>query len=254
MAQKGFEYEKNVYNILSEYNISTGSIAGASYDRPDLMVKIGNESAGVELKNQPTAAGSLVLQYYDDEWHFGPTDNNPEKEFLKSVGEDVKIIEYLNKNWKSPSLRYEGKKKYYFGFPDYRKAYQYDLKKFGNVYVDVPNSIISEYYQKKNSPYLNVGNKGFFIFDSDNDPLNLQKKARDNNLPKIPIFSNTNSANTKIRVRVQDKSGGYQFSFTLQFDKVIKSPYNLGPLRNGSSSNIDENSLKENPIVLLFEH
>lgn len=253
MAQEGFEYEKNVYNALSAYGISTGELAGASHDKPDLTVKLGRLSAGVELKNQPTAAGSLVLQYYDGEWHFGPTDDNPEKVFLEGVGKGANVLEYLNKHWKNPSLQYQNGKKIYIGYKpaQYKKAYQSDLKKFGNVYIDVPNSVISKYYAKKDTPYLNVGNKGFFIFGT-KDPLSLKTLARKNGLPAIPVFSNPSSATTKIRVRVQDKSGGYQFSFTLQFSGVSDSPYNLGPLLKGSKSAVDEEELKSNPILRLF--
>lgn len=254
MPQQGFEYETNTYNSLKKYGISTGEVAGAAKDKPDLTVISKGETSGVELKNKPTSAGSLVLQYYDNQWHFGPTDNNPEKEFLEEVGKKVKIIDFLNKNWKDPALRYNGKKKYYKPpFKNYAEAYRYDLKKFKDIYIDVPNSTISNYYKKKNTPYLNIGNKGFFIFNGNNDPLSLQKRARTHKLPIIPIFSNQQSATTKVRVRVQYKSGGYQFSFTLQFSKVLPSPYNIGPLKIGSNSSINEEELKNNPILLLFK-
>ena len=67
MAQKGFEYEENAYKALQKFKISTGGVAGASHDKPDLTVKNNqNKTAGVELKISPTAAGSLVMKYFNE--------------------------------------------------------------------------------------------------------------------------------------------------------------------------------------------
>jgi len=253
-SQEGFAYEQSVYKELKKLGIAAGGPpAGAAHNRPDLEIKRKNMNAGVELKNQPTAAGSLVLQYSRGKWDFGPTSGNPEKEFLKKIGNSVKILDYLNKNWKNPALVYDGSKKTYPHHASWREAYKSDLAKFGNEYVDVKNSVIADYYGKKQTPYLNVGNKGFFIFKKTNDPLRLQDIAARQKLPKIPVFSDSSSASTKIRVRVQDKSGGYQFAFTLQFGNVINSPYNLGPLKKNSRSAVDVSVLKNDPFLQLFE-
>lgn len=253
-VQEGFEYEKSVYETLKKMKIAGGlPPAGAAHDRPDLEIQKKNyPAAGVELKNQPTAAGSLVLQYSRGKWSFGPTAGNPEKEFLQKIGNSVKVLDFLNKNWKDPALVYEGSRKTYPKHRNWKEAYNHDLKKFGNQYIDVKNSVIADYYGKKNTPYLNVGTKGFFIFKKNIDPLQLQMDAQRLRLPKIPIFADKDSASTQIRIRVQDKSGGYQFAFTLQFGSVINSPYNLGPLKKGSRSAVDINLLKENPFIKLF--
>lgn len=251
MAQKGFEYEEQAYKALLEYKISTGGTAGASKDRPDLTIKKGRDTTGVELKNKPTAAGSLVLQYYDGSWHFGPTDGNPEKEFLKQVGDGVGIIKTLNAEWKSPSLRYVGGKKTYVGAANSKAAYQADLKKFGNKYIDVPNKVIADYYNSKKCSYLNVGSHGLFLLNK--DALKLNTELAKLKLPKIPNFSDRDSAKTQIRVRVQYKGGGdYQFAFTLQFKSVTKSPYNLAPLKTGSTYIVDKTKLKKDPILRIF--
>ena len=67
----------------------------------------------------------------------------------------------------------------------------------------------------------------------------------------IPDFNR--SADCMIRVRCQYKGGGdYQFVMTLQFSKVTKSPYNIAPLKKGSSSTIDLIALKKDPLLLAF--
>ena len=83
MAQEGFLYEENAYKALNKYKISTGGTAGASHDKPDLTIQAkGKKPTGCELKNSPTAAGSLVMKYYDGKWQFGDIGTDPEKEFL----------------------------------------------------------------------------------------------------------------------------------------------------------------------------
>jgi hypothetical protein len=218
-----------------------------------IELKIGNKKAGVELKLMPTTAGSLVMQYYDGEWHFGPTDNNPEKEFMKAIGMSVKILNTMNEKWQKPVLQYENGKKVYVGAKNQVEGYQIDIAKFGgrgagDIYETVMNSKISGYYNKKNTQYLNVGTHGFFLFNQI-DPLNINDRLRKAKLPPVPDFSSTRSATTKIRVRCQDKSGSYQFSFTLQFSNVMKSPYNIAPLRTGSKSTIDIQRLKKDAII-----
>lgn len=249
MAQEGFLYEENAYKALQKYKISIGGTAGASHDKPDLTItRPGKRTAGCELKNQPTAAGSLVLQYYDEEWHFGPTGDNPEKEFIRDIGMKMNALKIMNDKKKVPCLQYIDGKKTYVGVKTYRDGYQRDLKSFGDTYIDVPNKIISDYYNTKKCYYLNVGTHGFFLLNG-SDPLSLQSVLRKKNLQSIPDFSSATSAKTQIRIRVQDKSGGYQFTFSFQFGSVMKSPYNLAPLKSGSSSTIDTIALQKNPIL-----
>ena len=259
-AQEGFLYESNAYNALRKpiitKNISTGGVAGASHDKPDLTIQVGKNTSGVELKNQPTAAGSLVLQFSNGEWNFGPTGNDPEKEFLKILGTKACVLTILNKNWKNPILQYDNGKKVYIGSKK-ESAYKKDLEAFGkfplNVrYIVIPTKAISDYYNAKNTYYLNVGTHGFFMFGS--DPLGLNDKLTKIGSEKLPNFAAPNSATTKIRIRVQDKSGSYQIVMTLQFGmtNAQKSPYNIAPLRTGSKSAIDVRALLSNPIMRVL--
>ena len=253
MAQEGFIYEQNAWKALKPYGITGRPPAGASHDRPDLELKVGKITTGVELKNAPTTAGSLVMQYYDGEWHFGPTGGDEEKEFMKGIGLKADILSRMNKEWKNPVLQYENGTKTYIGADEPRRAYAMDIAKFGgkggDLYEPVPNKLISGYYNKKKTYYMNVGTHGLFTLNKI-DPLDLNAKLKKAKLPSIPDFSTPQSAETKIRVRVHYKGGGqYQFSFTLQFGKVKKSPYNIAPIRLGSSSLIDTTRLKKDAIL-----
>lgn len=260
MAQEGFLYEERAYKALEKYGISTGGTAGASHDKPDLTIQNkAKKKTGCELKNSPTAAGSLVMKYHKGKWSFGDFKGDPEKEFMYALAVKAKLLNEMNtsgshgKNWrgKVPALQNDstGKKILAPGFTDKKKAYEYDLKQYGGsneVHIDVGGKAVSDYYNSKKCHYINVGTHGFFLLNS-SDPLGLNKKLKH----QIPDFSD--SASCKIRVRCQYKGGGdYQFVMTLQFYGVKKSPYNIAPLKTGSKSDIDVVKLSKDPIITAF--
>lgn len=264
MAQEGFLYEEHAYKALEKYGISTGGTAGASHDKPDLTIQnASKKKIGCELKNSPTAAGSLVLKYVNGKWAFGDTDGEVEKEFLKSLGESAKLLQKMTTQWKGkiPMLQNDasGKKKLRIGswsdIKDKERAYNHDIAMFGaenEVHIDVGAKAVCDYYLKKKCSYINVGTHGFFTLNG-TDTLGLNTKLKKLKHQEIPNFAN--SATCKIRVRVQLKSSSkkdYQFVMTLQFGGVKKSPYNIAPLRAGSKSDIDTAKLSKDPLLLAF--
>ena len=88
-AQQGFLYEQNTVNFLKNNNLSDGKFAGASHDKPDLMLTVRGQKAGCELKISPTAGGSLVIKAYENKmprWQFGEIDHDEtEKIFLADL-------------------------------------------------------------------------------------------------------------------------------------------------------------------------
>lgn len=264
MAQEGFVYEEKAYKALQKYKISTGGTAGASHDKPDLTIQAqGKKPTGCELKNSPTAAGSLVLKYINGKWAFGETDGEVEKEFLKALGQSAGLLQKMTTQWKGkvPMLQNDvsGKKKLRVGswsdIKDKERAYAHDISLFGaenEVHIDVGAKAVCDYYLKKKCSYINVGTHGFFTLNG-TDALGLNPNLKKLKHPEIPNFAT--SATCKIRVRVQLKSSSkkdYQFVMTLQFGGVKKSPYNIAPLRAGSKSDIDVAKLAKDPLLLAF--
>jgi hypothetical protein len=261
--QEGFLYEENAYEALGKYNISTGGTAGASHDKPDLTIKKGNITSGCELKNSQTAAGSLVMKYYNGKWSFGDYKGDPEKEFMHALAGKKNLLREMNtsgdagRNWrgKTPALQNNaaGAKIVAPGFKDRREAYAYDLKQFGKtneIHIEVGGKAVSDYYNEKKCHYINVGTHGFYLLNGF-DPLKLSSTLTKQGLAAIPDFSNV--AKCKIRVRCQYKNAGdYQFVMTLQFYGISKSPYNLCPLSSGSKSQIDVRKLSTDPILRAF--
>jgi hypothetical protein len=268
MAQKGFEYEQNAYNALAKYGITTGGVAGASHDKPDLTMGAGNIKTGCELKNSPTAAGSLVMKYYNGKWDFGDYKGEAEKEMLVSIAKKVNLLREMNtsgsagKLWREsvPILQNDnsGKKRLLIGdikkLADKKKAYSIDIENYGGkkeVHIDVGSKAICDYYITKKCSYINIGTHGFFTLGRDD--LRLNEKMKRLGLDPIPNFA-TNSK-TIIRVRCQPKSISkmdYQFALTLQFSSVKMSPYNLAPLKKGSKAEIDTEALQQDSLRKVF--
>ena len=269
-AQQGFAYEANAYHALQKYEISTGGVAGASHDKPDLTVKKGKKTIGVELKNSPTAAGSLVMKYTNGKWDFGDYKGEPEKELLVAVAKKANLLREMNtsgkagEKWrkKTPVLQNakNGSKILAIGdikkLEDKKRAYKTDISNFGGpseVHIDVGSKAVCDYYLSKNCSYINVGTHGFFTLNG-KDELGLNKKLKELGEKPIPDFADMSE--TKIRVRCQLKSSSksdYQFVLTLQFGGVKKSPYNIAPLKSGSKSEIDTKALQSSPLLLAFK-
>lgn len=264
-AQQGFIYETNAYNALKKYGISAGTgAAGASSDRPDLEIKLSsdiksNNTQGCELKISPTAAGSLVMKYYNGAWLYGDYRNDAEKLLLYTLGESVKLLQNMNTSgaagadWrgKVPYLQNDTNgKKILVGASDKLSAYKKDIEQFGGrneVHIAIPAKSICDYYNTKKCDYINVGTHGFYLLNKA-DPLDLNSKLK----IKIPDFAD--SATARIRVRCQSKGGGdYQFAMTLEFSKVDKSPYNIAPVASASSVSINVAVLENGNNKLLLE-
>jgi hypothetical protein len=271
VKQEGFLYEENAYDALHVYGISTGGTAGASHDKPDLTIQgKGKKTTGCELKNSPTAAGSLVMKYYNGKWDFGDYAGEPEKEMLVAIAKGVNLLREMNTSgpagieWRKsePILQNDitGKKKLLIGditkLKDRQKAYAVDISNFGGkkeVHIDVGSKAVCDYYITKKCSYINVGTHGFFTLNGQDD-LGLNAKLDSLGLPLIPDFAS--NSKTIIRIRCQTKSKSqaqYQFSLTLQFSAVKKSPYNIAPIKTGTKSTIDKNKLKSDSILLAFK-
>jgi hypothetical protein len=270
-TQEGFLYEENAYAELEKYGISTGGTAGASHDKPDLTIKAkAKTTTGCELKNSPTAAGSLVMKYYNGKWDFGDYIGEPEKEMLVSIAKGVNLLREMNTSgmagmeWRKsePILQNDklGKKKLLIGdiskLKDRQKAYAKDIQSFGGkkeIHIDVGSKAVCDYYITKKCSYINVGTHGFFTLNGQDD-LGLNKKLKALGLAEIPDFSSNSKTIIRMRCQLKSKSQAqYQFSLTLQFSGVKKSPYNIAPIKRGTKSTIDVTALKNDSILLAFK-
>lgn len=242
-AQQGFQYEANVVKFLAPHGLCLNETAGASSDKPDLTLKKGKKTAGCELKITAASAGSLVLKHEQGKWRFNDTSNDPEKDFLKSIANDVKLFNRIKKEWTElPLKRSPPPPTAAIGKMTKEQIYKRDLSVFPDLKGEVPASIIAAYYNKKKTHYVNVGTHGFFLFGSA-DPLGYNAALRKRGMPEIPDFGA--KATAIYRARVQYKgSGNYQFTFEIQFSikSANKSPYNIGCVDGKSVTIIKKDS------------
>lgn len=239
-AQQGFEYEKNTTNLLKTYGLSDGVFAGASHDKPDLMLTYKGQKSGCELKITAASAGSLVIKYDSTDtinpWKFGNIgENDSEKLFIRDLAEEVGLFDIMKKQW--TEIPYKRDKDALWestaGKMTPQKRYERDRDSFSDIRGEIPAIKIEQYYNKKKTYYVNVGTHGFYLLGNKN-PLKLKS---------VPRFGS--SAKATYRARVQYKGGGnYQFTFEMQFSipSSKKSPYNIAPV-DGKSVTIQTKNL-----------
>jgi len=263
-AQKGFVYEKNAWNALKKMGIAGAKRpAGGSPNRPDIEIKYKiarSQTHGVELKLSPSAAGSIVMQYIEGKWVFGTYKGSAEKEFLFNLGDRKQILKLMNTsgvagaNWREsiPHLQYTPQgKKTLFAAKSLLAAYKKDIIKFGGqneIHIPIQPHVISDYYNHKNTHYMNIGTHGFFLLNN-SDPLKLNSKLK----TKIPNFNNSAMAIIRVRAQKKQATGDYQFSMELEFKAVKFSPYNIAPTRSKTDVRIDKEKLNSKNNKPLFD-
>jgi hypothetical protein len=239
-AQQGFQYEINAADLLKPMGFVPTSFvpAGAGHDQPDLMLQYKGKKAGCELKITAASAGSLVLKYDSKNkkspWGFGDVKaNDEEKMFIKDLADDVDLFKLINKEWKEIPFKRDKDKLWEAtaGKLKPKERYERDRDTFKDIRGEIPATKIEEYYNKKDTYYVNVGTHGFYMMGTKN-PLKLKD---------VPTFGN--SAKAIYRARVQYKgSDNYQFTFEMQFSMKSKSKYNIAPV-DGKSVTIIEQKL-----------
>lgn len=263
-AQQGFEYEKNAINFLKKFNLSDGQFAGASHDRPDIMLTVRGQKAGCELKISPTAGGSLVIKAYANSsphWRFGEIEHDEtEKQFLADLAKMSGVLDKINKKWDMPIYNVADRTKAWeqqmLKIP-LRQRYDTDLKTCPDIREPLSSDAMTRYYNLKNTYYINVGTHGFYLL-GDKDPLKLNERMKKAGMDPIPKFEDVCKITARVRCQskgitkadAEEKSKGriggqgYQFTFTIEFALPKNtSPYNIAPI-NGTSVNIIESQAK----------
>ena len=279
-AQEGYKYEENVAKILQKLDpawVEPFYIpAGAGSDRPDLELLINNKVYGCELKMKAASAGSLVIYNKGPGkgFAYGDTEGHKEKEFLKSLGMKVKLLATIKREWKAPLFIQYPRDQAWLDRAiasglSLRKRYEQDLATHTDIRYPLPDNTISNYYNLKDTYYLNVGTHGFYLLGS-KDPAGLNAIANDLRGHPIPKWQNSHSADLRIRIQSKGvteadtneknkgltaRSGqGYQITMEIVFKSVTKSPhYNIGPNKPGGKSLINESLLKMPPYPTIMQ-
>jgi len=241
-AQQGFEYEKNAASVLKPLGFVPKNFtpAGAGSNQPDLILEHKGKSSGCELKITAASAGSLVLKYNisnkRNPWSFGKiSDDDSEKKFIKDLADEVDLFKIIKKEWKEIPFKRDKDALWNATAAKLTKKQQYerDRDTFPDIRGEISATKIEEYYNRKDTYYVNVGTHGFYMMGDEN-PLGLKD---------VPTFGK--SAKAIYRARVQYKGNdNYQFTFEMQFSipKANESPFNIAPV-DGKSVRIIKSKL-----------
>jgi len=241
-AQQGFEYEKNAANILKPMGIVPKNFipAGAGHDQPDLIIEHKGKSSGCELKITAASAGSLVLKYDTknkrNPWSFGKiSEDDAEKKFIQDLADEVGLFDIIKKQWKEMPFKRDKDELWNATAGKLTKKQQYerDRDTFPDIRGEIQASKIEQYYNRKDTYYVNVGTHGFYMMGTKN-PLKLDN---------VPTFAS--AAKAIYRARVQYKGNdNYQFTFEMQFSipSSKKSQFNIAPV-DGKSVRILKDKL-----------
>ena len=281
-AQAGFEYEKNVAKILQKLDpawVSSLYIpAGAGSDKPDLELLLNNKDYGCELKMKAASAGSLVIHNKGPGKGFvyGDTDGHKEKEFLKGLGTKVNLLSTIKREWKDGMLLWiqqprdrEWMQSVLTSGLSLKERYKKDLANHSDIRYPLPSNTISNYYNLKDTYYLNVGTHGFYLLGN-KDPAGLNAVANDLQGHSIPKWQHSHSA--ELRIRIQSKGvskasanekrlgvsitrgQGYQITMEIVFKSVKKSPYyNIGPNKPGGKAIVNKRLLRMPPYPTIMQ-
>ena len=184
----------------------------------------GIDDAGKDVAMQVAAMAPVAIDKDD-----------VEKQFIKDLGEEIGIFKLIQKNWKEVPLKREKDELLVAQIKSMSKKeiYERDRDTFPDIRGEIPASKIEEYYNKKDTYYVNVGTHGFYLMGRSN-PLKLKE---------LPTFGS--SAKATYRARVQYKGNdNYQFTFEMQFSipSAKKSPYNIAPV-DGKSVTIKQKEI-----------
>ena len=147
----------------------------------DLTINVNGIEIRIEIKSPGSAYGSGQLQYsnFESGWTIKPSNKqNPE---FKKILEAKDILKKLTSSW------------YRTGFTPPVPANKEAQTKLGDRKYLIDSSYIRQYYSKVH--YLQYKNKGLFLIDKNNNPLNLD----------VPLLQTSKSY---FRARVQNSGRG----------------------------------------------
>jgi hypothetical protein len=216
-GQKGFIYEKNIYDILLKEQLTNSKYRPAQADnmKPDTAFKVGDKFYNLEVKldmSTDFGQGTLRYDFNKKEW-FTYAESSKMKELL----DYYKVADFANKEWtKMPNKVNKndiGRTAKTTLTPAQIKE---DTVNFPDKYLRLSGrNSIAEYYNSKDIYYIQIGDfYGFYYMGEDKAKLG------------VPEF---NPREQKIRIRRKGSGGGnYRFTTAIVISKDLKrSNYDL---------------------------
>ena len=218
---KGFLYERKINADLKKYKVYPGGYSGAGSDSnaPDAFIRVNNKDLKVEVKldmKVDFGQGSLDYDLKNKKWILGGAQTQSAIQMRKFL-ESIKVPNIVNKAWGSKGPP----RKFTVPFEKYTKQdVAYDYKNFTDTFVNISNSAVSNYYNSKNTYYIQIGD-GYGLYYMGKDIAKLGVK------PFFPTL--------KLRIRL--KRGGISPIYNYRFSTAIQAATNS---LSKSNSDLDD--------------
>lgn len=222
---KGLEYEIKINNLLRKNGIQRLSFHGAGTDSnaPDAEITVNKKYYKVEIKldnGVDYGQGSLVYNLDKKKWELAGS-NTAAAEEMRKLLTKLKVLDIVNKQWgpKGPPKKFTVVNKLYTA-----KDVEFDYTNFKDIFIDVPMNAVANYYNSKNTYYIQVGKFGFYYMGKDIAKLG------------IPEFKN------RLQLRIRIKKGGSSPLYNYRFSTAITAK--TGMLKKSTADLEDVEYLK----------
>lgn len=210
MLNQGFIYENKINAALKKAKLLTPGFnpAGSDSNAPDAKIRYQGKDYKIEIKLDTKVdfgQGSLNYDADTGRWSLGGANTvaaQQMREFLESIG----VPKMVNKAWGPKGAP----RKFTVPPKQFKKEdVDYDYKTFKDVFLDIPSSAVINYYNSKDTYYIQIGKSGFFYMGK--DPANL----------------GLSELNIKLKLRIRIKRGGSTPIYNYRFTTAIQASSNI---------------------------
>lgn len=215
---KGFLYEEKINSDLKKYKLQSLSFSPAKSNpnAPDAEITYNKKDYKIEVKldlDVDFGQGSLDYDLQKNKWILGGAKTasaEQMREFLTSI----KVPQIVQKEWG----KHGAPRRFTVPLKFFKKSdVDYDYKKFTNKFINIPKTAVANYYDSKQTYYIQIGGYGLYYMTKDIANLGV---------PELDL---------QLKLRIRLKRGGsnpiYNYRFTTAIiaekNSLSKSKYNL---------------------------
>lgn len=177
----GITYQTQLINKMRSAGYTRQVKAEEGESGADLTINVNGIEIRIEIKSPGSAYGSGQLQYRNFESGWTIKSSNKQNPEFEKILKGNDILKKLTSSW------------YRTGYIPPEKATKQSQQMLGDRKYPIDSSYIRQYYKKVH--YLQYKNKGLFLIDKNNNPLNLD----------VPLLETSKSY---FRARVQNSGRG----------------------------------------------
>jgi hypothetical protein len=206
MSNKGVLYETEVNRNMKRAKVEKTNFqpAGSDSNAPDAQLTYNKEDYKIEIKldlNVDFGQGSLEYDLENGKWILGGA-KTPAAQQMREFLTAIKVPSLVNKKWGSIGAP----RRYTVPTSQFKKKdVDYDYTNFKDFFVKIPKDSVANYYNSKDTYYIQIG--GYGLYHMGSDPANLGTKEFDLEL--------------KLRVRI--KRGGSMPIYNYRFATAIQA-------------------------------